>query len=73
VCGVRGHARHSMDQALHHLRAAAGRIYDPGLVERFESMIRTESDDLGLDIAAGPAMNNFQHLVSALQEDRGFV
>lgn len=73
VCGLRGGARCSLDEALRHLRMGAGRLYDPHLVESFESMIRAESDDLGLDISAGPGMNNFQQLVSALQEDRGFV
>jgi putative two-component system response regulator len=73
VCGHRGAPRQTMDQALGHLRAQAGRRYDPDLVERFESMIRAESDDLGLDLSAGRGMENFQQLVSALQEDRGFV
>jgi hypothetical protein len=51
----------------------AGHRYDPELVDRFESMIRAETDDLGLDLSAAAGMDNFQQLVSALQEDRGFV
>jgi tetratricopeptide (TPR) repeat protein len=73
VFGLGGGPRKSMDAALEHIRAGASRLYDPQLVEVFESMIRAESDDLGLDIAAGSGMENFQQLVSALQEDRGFV
>ncbi|MGE5093680.1 MAG: HD-GYP domain-containing protein [Betaproteobacteria bacterium] len=73
VCGLRGTPRATMDDALRELRAAAGRRYDPELVTCFESMIRTETDDLGLDLAADSGMENFQQLVSALQEDRGFV
>jgi putative two-component system response regulator len=73
VVGLRGAPRQSMDAALQHLRAQGGKRYDPKLVHVFESMIRAESDDLGLDIATGPGMENFQQLVSALQEDRGFV
>jgi response regulator RpfG family c-di-GMP phosphodiesterase len=73
VCGSRATKRQSMERALGHLRAQAGHKYDPELVERFETMIRAESDDLGLDIAAHAGMDNFQQLVSALQEDRGFV
>jgi response regulator RpfG family c-di-GMP phosphodiesterase len=73
VCGTRGRSRRTMDEALQRLRTQAGRMFDPQLVERFETMIRAETDDLGLDITAGPGMDNFQQLVSALQEDRGFV
>lgn len=73
VCGTRGAPRRTMDGALEQMRAQAGRRLDPELVARFESMIRAESDDLGLDLSAGLGMENFQQLVSALQEDRGFV
>ena len=73
MCGTRGTRRNAMDTALQQLRQQAGRRYDPHLVERFETMIRAESDDLGLDISAGIGMDNYQQLVSALQEDRGFV
>jgi putative two-component system response regulator len=73
VFGLRGSPRQTMDAALKHLRDHAGRRYDPQLVAIFESMIRAETHELGLDIAAGPGMENFQQLVTALQEDRGFV
>jgi cyclic di-GMP phosphodiesterase len=73
VCGMRGARRATMDEALHRLNEQAGRRFDPELVARFETMIRTETDDLGLDLAADSGMENFQQLVSALQEDRGFV
>jgi putative two-component system response regulator len=73
VCGAHAAPRRTMDEALRHLRAEAGKRYDPGLVHHFESMIRAETDDLGLDLSAAAGMDNFQQLVSALQEDRGFV
>ncbi len=73
ICGVHGTAPASMDDALGQLRAQAGRRFDPELVDRFESMIRAETDDLGLDRAADSGMENFQQLVTALQEDRGFI
>lgn len=73
VCGTRGTHRRTMGQALGQLRGHAGRAYDPHLVERFETMIRSETSDLGLDMTAPSGMDNFQQLVRALQEDRGFV
>jgi hypothetical protein len=36
-------------------------------------MVRTESEDLGVDLGSTSGMEGFQELVNALQEDRGFV
>jgi putative two-component system response regulator len=72
VCGLGGGAR-SMEEALAELRAESGGQFDPELVECFEDLIHTESADLGVDPASNPGMKEFQSLVTALQEDRGFV
>ena len=73
VCGLAGQRRRSMDEALAELRLEAGRQFDPELVGRFDSMVRSETEDLGLDLKAGHGMDDFQELVHALEEDRGFV
>jgi putative two-component system response regulator len=73
VCGLAGQRRKSMDEALAELRLEAGRQFDPELVGRFDSMVRSETEDLGLDLKAGHGMDDFQELVHALEEDRGFV
>jgi putative two-component system response regulator len=72
VCGIGGEAW-SMEAAMAEIRAAAGTQFDPHLVECFERMIRSETEELGMDFAAEPGMEEFQALVSALQEDRGFI
>jgi HD-GYP domain-containing protein (c-di-GMP phosphodiesterase class II) len=61
----------TMDAALSELKAAAGTQLDPELVEKFEIMIRRESDDIGIDPALEPGMNGFETLIDALTEDRG--
>jgi len=73
VCGIGGQRRKSMEEALAELRRASGRQLDPDLVGRFDAMVRSETEDLGLDLKAGHGMDDFQELVHALEEDRGFV
>jgi putative two-component system response regulator len=73
VCGLGAKAPLAMDAALAELRSEAGRQFDPRLVECFDQMIRTETEELGMELASNGGMEGFQSLVNALQEDRGFV
>lgn len=73
VCGLAHQRRKSMDEALAELRRESGRQFDPELVARFDSMVRSETEDLGLDLKGNHGMDDFQELVHALEEDRGFV
>ena len=73
VCGLGGKRRKSMEEALAELRRESGRQFDPDLVSRFDAMVRSETEDLGLDRGASHGMDDFQELVHALEEDRGFV
>ncbi len=73
VCGLGAGNPRSMNEALGELRSQAGSQFDPELVECFDQMIRSETEDLGMDLALNSGMEGFQSLVSALQEDRGFV
>ena len=73
VCGLGAGKSRSMNDALGELRSHAGTQFDPDLVACFDQMIRTETEDLGMDLATNSGMEGFQSLVSALQEDRGFV
>ncbi len=73
VSGLSSHPMRTMDQALAELHRNAGGQFDPELVTHFDSMIRTESEDLGMDLASDAGMESFQELVNALQQDRGYV
>jgi putative two-component system response regulator len=73
VCGLGAGPRRTMEEALAELRSESGGQFDPELVDCFEDLIHTESADLGVDLSSTPGMAEFQSLVTALQEDRGFV
>ena len=73
VCGLGARPPRTMQQALDALRAEAGGQFDPELVACFDDLIRAETEDLGVDFSSNPGMEEFQSLVNALQEDRGFV
>ena len=73
VCGLGASRPKSMDQALGELHRHAGTQFDPELVARFDGLIREETEDLGMDLSSSSGMEEFQEMVNALQEDRGFV
>lgn len=73
VCGIGARPSRPMDAALAELHREAGGQFDPGLVRRFDVMVREETRDLGLELSSHRPMSDFQALVSSLQEDRGFV
>ena len=65
----------SMEKALGELQSVAGTQLDPALVSCFEVVIRREAANEGIDpsmdVAGG--LENFQQLIAALTEDRGFL
>ncbi len=73
VCGLEGESRRSMQVALAEIRRGAGTRFDPALASAFETMIREESEDLGLDTASPAGLEAFQSLVESLQQDKGFL
>jgi putative two-component system response regulator len=73
IAGFGGQQPRTMEQALDELHRCAGTQFDPELVVGFDEMVRSESRDLGLDLASGTGMEGFQELVASLKEDRGFL
>jgi putative two-component system response regulator len=73
VSGVGHGPRRDMGGALAELKKESGRQFDPGLVSCFDALIRSQTAELGMDLDTGPGFEDFQALVSALREDRGFV
>ena len=73
ICGIGYAPRKDMAAALAILHKEAGRQFDPTLVSCFDSLIRSESEGLGLDLSTASGMQDFQALITALKEDRGFV
>ena len=63
----------SMERAFVELRRVAGTQLDPDLVRCFEAVIRRESANEGIAPSIDAGLGNFQQLISALTEDRGFL
>ena len=63
----------SMDKALGELQRVAGTQLDPDLVCCFEVVIRRETANEGIDPSMDGGLENFQQLITALNEDRGFL
>ena len=65
----------SMEKALEELRRVAGTQLDPALVNCFEVVIRREAANEGIDpsMDVDGELENFQQLIAALTEDRGFL
>ena len=63
----------SMDKAFAELQRVAGTQLDPELVHCFEAVIRRESANEGIDPSIDEGLENFQRLIAALTEDRGFL
>lgn len=73
VCGLGARKAMRMGDALKSLSRVAGTELDPDLVRRFDSVVRKETSDFGIDPNASSGMDDFQELVVLLQEDRGFL
>jgi HD-GYP domain-containing protein (c-di-GMP phosphodiesterase class II) len=65
--------RRSMDEALAELRRVAGTQLDADLVRCLEAVIRRESANEGIDPSIDGGLEEFQQLITALTEDRGFL
>jgi len=63
-------APRSMNEALEELGREAGRQFDPEMVSCFDQLIRTETEDLGMDLESNSGLEGFQSLIAALSEDR---
>lgn len=65
----------SMEKALEELQRVAGTQLDPALVNCFEVVIRREAANEGIDpsMDVDGELENFQQLIAALTEDRGFL
>lgn len=73
VCGIGRRPTRTMGEALEELRRGSGSQFDPDVVSCFDALVRSELEDRGVDLEAGPGMEDFQELVLSLKEDRGFV
>ena len=63
----------AMDRALEELQRVAGTQLDPDLVRHFSVVIRRETENEGIDPSLAGGLDNFQQLISALTEDRGYL
>lgn len=63
----------SMESAFQELQRVSGTQLDPDLVRCFEAVIRRESANEGIDPSIDGGLENFQQLIAALTEDRGFI
>ena len=63
----------SMDVAMEELNRVANNQLDAELVRCFDSMIRRETIDLGIDPSLDPGLNGFETLITSLSQDRGFI
>lgn len=73
VCGHGGRDPMSMGDALELLRRGSGTQFDPELVARFDALVRSETENLGIDPAEGTGLEGCQELILSLQEERGFL
>lgn len=73
VSGFRGEPGMAMGKAMQALRKMAGSRLDPELVDCFDVAVRDASLNRGIDPDSESGMAEFQELVLALQEDRGYL
>jgi putative two-component system response regulator len=73
VCGIGAREAMPMGDALKHLSRMAGTRLDPDLVRRFDSLVREETHQYGIDPDRGAGLGDFQELIQLLQEDRGYL
>jgi HD-GYP domain-containing protein (c-di-GMP phosphodiesterase class II) len=72
VSGFRGEPGMAMGKAMQALRKMAGSRLDPELVDCFDGVVQDASRNQGID-PDSESMEEFQELVLALQEDRGYL